>query len=325
MSALDHPDDAHLVRRARLDALLADARRPDTQIVAIGEFKQGKSSLINALVNVNICPVDDDIATAVHTAVRYGENKAAYALVKHASDPDGEGQRVAIEFEQIRNYATELGGTDPSLLVKAVEIEVPRKLLGDGVILVDTPGVGGLGSAHAAAGLGALSIADAAMFISDASQEYTRAEMDYLAQAIEMCPSVVCIMTKTDLYPHWREVLEINQGHLARPVRIVGVQEHDDIGLGQSAEAGLACRAIAALGFGHDIGAQPAGDCDRPVGRAVIRDTVWSTQSGMSRSTLAMAPSSLRAGMTTPTREPCLMTCLRQQRAAAPRPRTRPR
>ncbi len=210
-TAYERPDFAQ-----RLRATLDRVSRPDVQVVAIGEFKQGKSSLINALVNVNICPVDDDIATAVHTIVRYGADKKAYALVKQASNPDGDGQRLQIEFDQIRAYATELGGTDPSLMVKGVEIEIPRKLLGDGVILVDTPGVGGLGSAHAAAGLGALSVADAALFISDASQEYTRAEMDYLAQAIEMCPSVVCVMTKTDLYPRWREVLEINQGHLAR-------------------------------------------------------------------------------------------------------------
>ncbi|MGI9614124.1 MAG: dynamin family protein [Acidimicrobiales bacterium] len=210
-TAYERPDFAE-----RLRGTLERVGRPDVQVVAIGEFKQGKSSLINALVNVNICPVDDDIATAVHTIVRYGAEKKAYALVKQVSNPDGDGQRVDISFDQIRAYATELGGTDPSLQVKGVEIEIPRKLLGDGVILVDTPGVGGLGSAHAAAGLGALSVADAAMFISDASQEYTRAEMDYLAQAIDMCPSVVCVMTKTDLYPRWRDVLEINQGHLAR-------------------------------------------------------------------------------------------------------------
>ncbi len=201
---------------ARLQATKESVGRPDTQIVAIGEFKQGKSSLVNALVNVNICPVDDDIATAVHTIVRYGDEKRAFALVKPADLPEGEGRRLEIGFDDIRDYATELGRNDPSIVVKGVEIEIPRKLLGDGVILVDTPGVGGLGSGHAAAGLGALSVADAAVFVSDASQEYTRAEIDYLAQAVDMCPSVVCVMTKIDLYPRWRQVLEINQGHLAR-------------------------------------------------------------------------------------------------------------
>ena len=210
-TAYDRPD---LV--ARLATHLDRVRRPDVQVVAIGEFKQGKSSLVNAIVNVNICPVDDDIATAVHTIVRHGDERRAFALIKPASDPDGEGQRIPIPLDQIRAYATELGGVDPSIVVKGVEIEVPRKLLADGLILIDTPGVGGRGGAHAAAGLGAMSVADAALFVSDASQEYTKAEMDFLAQAMELCPIVVCVMTKTDLYPRWREIMEINKGHLAR-------------------------------------------------------------------------------------------------------------
>jgi hypothetical protein len=209
-NAYERPDLAH-----RLGQLLARVNRPDVQVVAVGEFKQGKSSLVNALINVNVCPVDDDIATAVHTIVRYGDEKRAFALVTSASNPAQERQ-IEIGFDQIRSYATELGGVDPSIVVKGVEIEVPRKLLSDGVILIDTPGVGGLGSAHAAAALGALSVADAALFISDASQEYTRAEVDFLSQAIQMCPDVICVMSKIDLYPAWRQVLEINRGHLAR-------------------------------------------------------------------------------------------------------------
>jgi GTPase SAR1 family protein/gas vesicle protein len=210
-TAYERPDLAE-----RLQVILGRVQRPEVQIVAVGEFKQGKSSLVNSLVNVNVCPVDDDIATAVHTILRYGPEQKAFALVKPADDPEGEGVRQPIELKQIRQYATELGQVDPSVVVKAVEIELPRKLLEDGVIVVDTPGVGGLGSAHAAAGLGALSLADAALFISDASQEYTRAEMDFLAQAVELCDNVICVMTKIDLYPHWRDVLAINRGHLDR-------------------------------------------------------------------------------------------------------------
>ncbi|MCP3992730.1 MAG: hypothetical protein GY724_26925 [Actinomycetia bacterium] len=210
-TAYERPD---LVER--LETMLASVNRPDVQVVVVGEFKQGKSSLVNSLVNVNMCPVDDDIATAVHTILRYGPEQAAYALVKQASAPDGEVLRQPIQLNQIRDYATEIGNVDPAVSVKGVEIELPRKLLEDGLTLIDTPGVGGLGSAHAAAGLGALSLADAGLFISDASQEFTRAEMDFLAQAIELCPDVVCVMTKIDLYPHWREVVEINKGHLAR-------------------------------------------------------------------------------------------------------------
>ena len=51
------------------------------RVLVIGEFKQGKSQLVNALVNASVCPVDDDIATSVPTVVRYGEKPRA-ALVR---------------------------------------------------------------------------------------------------------------------------------------------------------------------------------------------------------------------------------------------------
>src|SRR6266480_3920725 len=55
--------------RADLVARLAAARhRMTTHTVTaavVGEFKQGKSSLLNALLNVSVCPVDEDLATVV--------------------------------------------------------------------------------------------------------------------------------------------------------------------------------------------------------------------------------------------------------------------
>lgn len=202
--------------KSRLERNLEKIGDPNVQVVIVGEFKQGKSSLINALVNAKVCPVDDDIATSVPTVLSHGEEKGAVAVLRSVSNPEADPIRHPISFEQVPSYATELGTNDPNYTVDGVEITLPRKLLANGLTLVDTPGVGGLGSAHATAALGALSVADAAIFVSDASQEFTRAEMDFLAQARELCPHVVCIMTKTDFYPAWRRVLEINQGHLQR-------------------------------------------------------------------------------------------------------------
>lgn len=210
-SAYDRPD---LVDR--LEQQQAKLSDPNVQVVIIGEFKQGKSSLINALLQTDICPVDDDIATAVPTVASFAAERTATALVVSSADPEAELQRLPIDFSEVPNYATELGVNDPNVIVKGVEITLPAKLLESGITIVDTPGVGGLGSAHATAALGALSLANAALFVSDASQEFTRAEMDFLAQAIDLCPRVVCVMTKTDFYPAWRRVLEINQGHLQR-------------------------------------------------------------------------------------------------------------
>src|SRR5262245_36373856 len=65
---------------ARLTASQRTLADPAVHIVVAGEFKQGKSSLVNALVGANVCPVDDDVATAVPTYVRHGEQPRAHLL-----------------------------------------------------------------------------------------------------------------------------------------------------------------------------------------------------------------------------------------------------
>src|SRR5690606_24260135 len=78
--------------RGDLASRLAAAKRrladPAVHIVVAGEFKQGKSSLVNALLGANVCPVDDDVATAVPTYVRYGQQPRAELLFTGES-PDG--------------------------------------------------------------------------------------------------------------------------------------------------------------------------------------------------------------------------------------------
>jgi hypothetical protein len=209
--------------RPDLSERLAVTRRrladPAFHVFVIGEFKQGKSSLVNALLNAPVCPVDDDIATSVPTAIRFGDPPAAAVLWEPEGDPSDPGRepvRESIAVDQVARYvteATELGG---ERRVNSVEVSLPRKLLTDGLVIVDTPGVGGLGSAHSAATVAALPMADAVVFVSDASQEFTGPELEFLQTARRMCPNVVCVLTKTDFYPSWRKIRDLNVGHLAR-------------------------------------------------------------------------------------------------------------
>ena len=193
----------------------------------VGEFKQGKSSLVNALLNAPVCPVDDDIATSAPTAVRYGTEPAAAVLLKppeaetrgrsyDEDDDQPDPVREDIPIDQVASYVTEQANSSNEKRVLSVEVSLPRKLLADGIVIVDTPGVGGLGSAHNAATMGALPMADAVIFVSDASQEFTAPELEFLQTARAMCPNIACVMTKVDFYPAWRKIRDINKGHLER-------------------------------------------------------------------------------------------------------------
>ena len=196
-------------RLASTRARLAD---PYVRVLVVGEYKQGKSKLINALVGAPVCPVDDDIATRIPTVVGYGETLSAAVLVRHPSTPalsrhevpiDDVGQYVAAETPRF-------AGAD----VVGAEILVPREILKHGLRLVDSPGVGDAQAFRALSALTALSGAHAMLMVSDASQEYTAPEIRLLSQAVRVSPHVSAVVTKTDAYPQWRQIAGIDEHHL---------------------------------------------------------------------------------------------------------------
>jgi Dynamin family len=204
--AFDRPD-----LRDRLAGVKRRLADPVINVVIAGEFKQGKSSLVNALVGAPICPVDDDAATAVPTFVRHGDEASAELLWIGEDAP-----REGIDLADLRKHVVEDGaGVGDPARVSGVEIRIPRSILAGGLVLVDTPGIGGLGSAHAAASLAAISLADAVLFVTSSAQELTRSEMDFLNRARGMCQTVACVVTKTDFYPSWRRIRDFDAGHLA--------------------------------------------------------------------------------------------------------------
>jgi hypothetical protein len=189
---------------------------PGVRVLVVGEFKQGKSLLVNSLVSASVCPVDDDVATALPTVVRHAEEPTAVVV----REPEGNGtdaapQRSEIALTDLAGVVSEAGNPGNRQRLAYAEVGLPRRLLAEGLVLVDTPGVGGLGSAHGAATTAVLAGADAVVLVSDAAQEYTAPELDFLHIAMQVCPNVVAVLTKTDLYPAWRRIAEADRRHLA--------------------------------------------------------------------------------------------------------------
>jgi hypothetical protein len=199
---------------ARLRHSRDRALDPEIRVLVVGEFKQGKSQLVNALVTAPVCPVDDDIATAVPTVVRFAGEPAAFVVREEVTREPGSRHSLSREPVPIDGLARYICQPPEPGTVRQVEVGIPRSVLADGLAIVDTPGVGGSPvAAHAA--VAGLAVADAVLFVSDASQEYIAAELDFLRQASELCPNVLCVLTKTDLYPAWRDILESDRARLA--------------------------------------------------------------------------------------------------------------
>jgi replication fork clamp-binding protein CrfC len=186
---------------------------PQIRVVIAGQLKQGKSQLLNSLLNVPVARVGDDETTVLATVVSFGEQATAQIVV---SNGDGEEPEVIpIPPSRVQTdlrRAPEAGGRE----VLRVEVTAPSPLLKNGLAFVDTPGVGGHGQPHLASTLGLLPDADALLMVSDTSQEFIEPEMTFIRQALEICPVATILATKTDLYPHWREIVDANVAHLRR-------------------------------------------------------------------------------------------------------------
>jgi replication fork clamp-binding protein CrfC len=186
---------------------------PMIRVVIAGQLKQGKSQLLNSLLNVPVARVGDDETTVLATVVSYSEQVSAQLILAR---PNGaEPQAIPISPADLTTdlrRAPEAGGRE----VLRVEVTANSPLLKHGLAFIDTPGVGGHGQPHLSATLGLLPDADAMLMISDASQEFTEPEMTFIRQAHEICPVAAIVATKTDLYPHWREIVAADQAHLQR-------------------------------------------------------------------------------------------------------------
>jgi replication fork clamp-binding protein CrfC len=186
---------------------------PQIRVVIAGQLKQGKSQLLNSLLNVPVSRVGDDETTVVATMVCYSEQATAKLIVAGAdgAEPDAIEIPIADIKNDLRRHPA-AGGRQ----VLRVAVTANSPLLKGGLVFVDTPGVGGHGQPHLSATLGLLPDADAMLMVTDTSQEFTEPEMTFIRQAFEICPVATIVATKIDLYPHWREIVDANKAHLQR-------------------------------------------------------------------------------------------------------------
>jgi hypothetical protein len=191
---------------------------PKLRIPVIGEPNQGKSQLVNALVNAEVCAVGDDVTTITSTTVTHSATPTA-ALVtdvstsgRRAIGPSNEPTRVPVPVEEVakRALVSQRAGEDVS-----AEVGLPRELLAAGLVLIDTPAINSTGPLRTATTFAALASADAVLMISDATGELCTSELELLKQVTSLCPVVTVVLTKIDIVPRWRAVAERNRARLA--------------------------------------------------------------------------------------------------------------
>jgi hypothetical protein len=162
-------------------------------VVVCGEFNRGKSTLVNALLRTDICPVDVLPTTAVPAVIEYGDEAAG--VIEFA---DGRQEAFTPTAEVLRRLS--IGSGNPISSVRLVRMTLPSALLREGMVLVDTPGVNDLSLQSGEVTYGFLPLADAAVVVLDATAPVTKSEARFLSDQVlpNMVKRLVFVLGKCD-------------------------------------------------------------------------------------------------------------------------------
>lgn len=189
-------------------------------VACIGQFKRGKSTLLNALVGDSVLPTGVVPITTVPTVLRYGEKRSARVRFQGGTWTD-------LAPEELMQYVSEEHNPENTKRVAGVEVFVPSTLLADGMCLVDTPGLGSIFSGNTAATQAFVPQIDAAIIVVGADPPIAGEELALVEEVGKHVRQLLVVLNKADRSteaerriagPFTRKVLEKRLGRSLGPI-----------------------------------------------------------------------------------------------------------
>lgn len=151
-------------------------RREDPfTLVVCGEFKRGKSSLINALLEEEVAPVNVTTETVTMNRISYGLHKNEAVL--------SGGRRMTLRDEELSRSSLEAIMEETGEPIERLELRRPIELLKQ-ITIIDTPGLQDSIRDFSNMVADALQQADAVIYVMSVSMPLSKSEMLYLKTGI---------------------------------------------------------------------------------------------------------------------------------------------
>jgi GTP-binding protein EngB required for normal cell division len=189
---------AELAEEFEAEQVAADARSVAERVsegrfyvACIGQFKRGKSSVLNALIGESLLPTGVVPVTAVPTIVRYGGHTAARVRFEA-------GGWSEIPVKAVDEYVSEEKNPENAKHVAALEIFVRSPLLGTGMCFVDTPGLGSVFTGNTAATKAFIPHIDAALVVIGADPPLAGEELVLVETVSRHVHDLIIAVNKAD-------------------------------------------------------------------------------------------------------------------------------
>ncbi len=167
-------------------------------LAVLGQFKRGKSTFLNALLGESLLPTAVVPLTAIPTFLRYGPKRSVWVSFEDGEREECIGCPHDALVELLERYVTEEQNPENRLGVTQVDVEHPSALLAQGVVLIDTPGIGSTFRHNTEATVNFLSQCDAAFFVVSADPPITEVEVEFLRSVQGHVKHLFFILNKID-------------------------------------------------------------------------------------------------------------------------------
>jgi hypothetical protein len=189
---------ADLARELGAEPLAGEARELAARVsegrfyvACVGQFKRGKSTLLNALIGSEILPTGYVPVTAVPTVIRFGDTLQARIRLR-----DGSWRDVAMA--DLRDYVTEERNPENRKAVEGAEVFVASPLLASGMSFVDTPGLGSVFTGNTAATQAFIPHIDAALVVLGADPPIAGEELALVEAVGRQVQDLILVINKAD-------------------------------------------------------------------------------------------------------------------------------
>ncbi len=178
--------------RPAISAILERLETKAFEIAVFGRVSSGKSSLLNRIIESDVLPVGVTPVTAVPTRVIFGPEPSitvSFAI----------GRQERLGIDHLGEFVSEEHNRANRKQVTRIVVEIPSARLGEGIVFVDTPGLGSLATAGAAETLAYLPKCDMGVLLVDSGSTLTEEDLGTIRMLLEAGVPTSVLLSKADL------------------------------------------------------------------------------------------------------------------------------
>ncbi len=177
----------------RCQDLLVKLAEDRFNLAVVGQFKRGKSSLMNAVIGRDLLPTGLLPLTSAITALCYGPQERVVLRRK------GWSLQPEVALGELVEYVTERGNPGNEKGLVEARVELPLPFLRGGLYFVDTPGIGSSRQENTATTYEFLPEADAIVFVTSVEAPLSEAEERFLHDISRHVRKLFVVVNKVDL------------------------------------------------------------------------------------------------------------------------------